>query len=378
MNAATHRVPLLPIVAGLFLSGGLAAVTAASAQVVDPSAAPAATAQGVATCAVTVDDAQRLACYDRLAGRTAPPSGTVLPAGRTPETATAPAALPPGQAGPAAPRSSLLSKFWELDDADKRGTFNFTGYRANYLLPVHASTRINTQPSSPTPDRNGTLDGDYDRVEAKFQLSLRTKLLENVLAGGDLWGGYTQQSLWQLYNSDLSKPFRATDYEPELIYVQRTPDTLRTLPFGWEWRYAQLGLAHQSNGQSKPFSRSWNRVYLGFGFERSDVSLIARVHHRISEDADDDDNPDLLKYRGRGDLTLNWTPGRATASLLWRPTFSDLSRGAWQFDWTYPVFADPTRALRWYVQAFSGYGETLIDYNFRQTSLGVGLTLLEF
>jgi phospholipase A1 len=74
----------------------------------------------------------------------------------------------------------------------------------------------------------------------------------------------------------------------------------------------------------------------------------------------------------------NWTPGRATASLLWRPTFSDLSRGAWQFDWTYPVFADPTRALRWYVQAFSGYGETLIDYNFRQTSLGVGLTLLEF
>jgi phospholipase A1/A2 len=30
------------------------------------------------------------------------------------------------------------------------------------------------------------------------------------------------------------------------------------------------------------------------------------------------------------------------------------------------------------VQVFHGYGETLLDYNVRQTSLGVGLTLFEF
>jgi phospholipase A1 len=30
------------------------------------------------------------------------------------------------------------------------------------------------------------------------------------------------------------------------------------------------------------------------------------------------------------------------------------------------------------VQAFRGYGETLTDYNFRQTSLGLGVTFLQF
>ncbi|MEP7099505.1 MAG: phospholipase A [Burkholderiales bacterium] len=34
--------------------------------------------------------------------------------------------------------------------------------------------------------------------------------------------------------------------------------------------------------------------------------------------------------------------------------------------------------MRWFVQGFSGYGETLTDYNFRQTSIGAGVTFLQF
>lgn len=332
----------------------------------------------LAACAQIADDALRLACYDRAVGRPAPASAPV-PAGRTPEVMSRPETslpLPPSAQGEAA-APSFLSKFWELDDADKRGTFNFTGYRPNYLLPLHYSSRINLHPTSPQIDRSASLR-NYQRLEAKFQISLRTKVFENLLPGVDGWIGYTQQSLWQLYNAGQSKPFRNTDYEPEAVLVARTPEALRHLPFGWQWRYGTIGLAHQSNGQAVPLSRSWNRVYLAAGFERGEVSLVARVHKRIEEDETTDDNPDLVSYRGHGDVMLNWAPGRATASLLWRANVRDFKRGAWQFDWTYPVQPGNSRALRYYVQVFSGFGETLIDYNFRQTSIGLGLTLFEF
>ncbi len=329
-------------------------------------------------CAALSDDAARLACYDRLAGR-APASVPPVPAGRTPDVMAVPKEpAGPGLQGPPAPRPSFLSKYWELDEADKRGTFNFTGYRPNFLLPLHATTRINTTPDSPAPDRSGTL-GNYRKVEAKVQISLRTKLAENLLLpGGDLWAGYTQQSLWQVYRPSESSPFRSTDYEPELMYVLPTPQRLRTLPLGWQWRYGILALAHQSNGQTEPLSRSWNRLYMGGGFERDDVSLSLRYNYRFKESASKDDNPDLVSYRGHTDWLLAWTPGRATASLQWRTDFRHWDRGSLQFDWSYPVEPDNPNALRWYVQIFSGYAETLLDYNFRQTSLGIGLTLFEF
>lgn len=334
-------------------------------------------ARQIGDCAAIADDAARLACYDGLAGRM-PSAVPGVPAGRTPDLMAAPEPVGPGLQGPPAPHPSFLSKFWELDQADKRGTFNFTGYRPNYLLPLHATTDINTTPTSPTPGRDGQL-GNFRRVEAKLQISLRTKLAENLLLpGGDLWAGYTQQSFWQVYRPSESSPFRSTDYEPELMYVLPTPQGLRTLPWGWQWRYGIVALAHQSNGQAEPLSRSWNRVYFGGGFERDDVSLSLRYNLRLKESASKDDNPDLVSYRGHTDWLLAWTPGRATASLQWRTSFRRLDRGSLQFDWTYPVGPDSPRALRWYAQVFTGYAETLLDYNFRQTSLGLGLTLFQF
>ncbi|MCV4593474.1 phospholipase A, partial [Escherichia coli] len=92
---------------------------------------------------------------------------------------------------------------------------------------------------------------------------LRTKIAQSVLLPhADLWLGYTQQSLWQVWNPSESAPFRNTDYEPEVIYVVPVPEGLARLPGGWRWSMAQAGVAHQSNGQSEPLSRSWNRVYL--------------------------------------------------------------------------------------------------------------------
>ncbi len=232
-------------------------------------------------------------------------------------------------------------------------------------------------PQSPTQDTVSL--PDYRRIEAKFQLSLRTKIAQDLLIdNADVWLAFTQQAMWQIWNGVDSKPFRNTDYEPEAIYMVPVPKNLRGMPGGLQWRYLQFGLAHQSNGQSDPLSRSWNRVYVGTGFERGNWGLTFRYNHRLEEDVSTDNNPDLLHYRGPGELTLLWSGGAATSSLQWRSSFTNVNRGSLQYEWTYPVFRDQPNGLRWFLQAFSGYGETLTDYNFKQTSVGAGVSFLQF
>ncbi len=326
-------------------------------------------------CAAIGAAADRLACYDRLAGR-APP----LP---MPGDAPAPTSQLAPKDVPAAPGNdddgdaSVLSSYWELNDKDKRGTFNLLGYRANYVMPLHKTSRINRSPQSPT--QAVVEQPNYRSIEAKFQMSLRTKVLQDVLLpGGDVWMAFTQQAMWQIWNGRDSKPFRNTDYEPEVMYVLPTGKGLRHLPWGWQWRFTQLALAHQSNGQSDPLSRSWNRVYAGAGFERGDWTLTTRVSQRLNERYASDNNPDLVDYRGRGELQLTWTPGVSTASLMLRSAVQGHRYGALQFEWSRPVKRAQPNGLRWYVQVFNGYGETLTDYNFRQSSFGLGLTFMQF
>lgn len=352
------------------------------------AAEPAEPAPQLSYCATIAAPNDRLACYDKAVGRAAapetPPAYVPLPAsggGGAAPAASSTSLLEPKNAPPSDPAEgpySLLSKYWELDRGDKRGVFNLVGYRSNYVLPLHVTSRINRSPQSPS--QAAVSQPNYRNEEAKFQLSVRAKVLQDVLLpGADLWVAYTQQAMWQIWNGRDSKPFRNSDYEPELSYIVPTPQRWQRLPpFGWRWRYTQLSLTHQSNGQSDPLSRSWNRVTLGAGIEQGDWSLSARALKRIEEPADSDNNPDLVGYRGRGEVQLNWAHERHTLSLLYRTTLKDVKYGALQLEWTYPVFRDQPNGLRWYVQLFRGYGETLTDYNFRQTSLGAGVSFLQF
>ena len=111
------------------------------------------------------------------------------------------------------------------------------------------------------PTIGGGSPPDYRHAETKIQLSVRTKIAEGLIKSGNfdqddqdpLWFGYSQQSYWQLFSSSLSRPFRTTDHEPELIYIY--PHQI-ALPGGWNYRLSGLGLVHQSNEQSDLLSRS--------------------------------------------------------------------------------------------------------------------------
>lgn len=231
--------------------------------------------------------------------------------------------------------------------------FDIAPYKTNYLLPAtydhasHSDTR--------------------KQVETKFQLSLQKNLVDNLLGFHETFAiGYTQTSWWQ--TADNSAPFRETNYQPEIFMVMPHFDSESFI------KAYQIGLLHESNGRDIPQSRSWNRLYAKTFLQLGGLIASPRVWYRIPEDALDDDNPNIEEYLGYGDLELLYPWGVHTFRLLGRHNmhFNDESRGAVQLDWSFPLWE---KNLFGYVQLFSGYGESLIDYNKRSDRIGVGFAL---
>lgn len=271
------------------------------------------------------------------------------------------------------PNTSLLDRRWELSQDSKLGTWNIRANQPVYLLPAFWTSKKNEFPQSPNPQNTVDEDQNLKSMEAKFQISLKTKAAENIFGNnGDVWVGYTQSSRWQVYNSEESRPFRETNYEPEASLIFRTNYNL----LGLNGRLLGLTLNHQSNGRSDPLSRSWNRVILNLGFEKDNFALMVRPWYRIEEDFKDDNNPDIKNYIGRGDLTAFYRWNDNDFSLMLRHSLKggDDSHGAMQFDWAFPIKGK----LRGHFQLFDGYGESLIDYNHRATYVGLGVSLMNW
>ena len=268
---------------------------------------------------------------------------------------------------------SALTDSWELTPASKRGIFVLRPYKPMYILPVSYTDNLNKTPSSTASGRSPGGRSDLDSVEARFQFSVKTKVAENLIGGnGDLWLGYTQSSRWQMYNDELSRPFRETNYEPEAMLVFRTDYGA----LGFKGMMASIGINHQSNGRSQPLSRGWNRIVAQIGFEREDWVVMLRPWWRLPESDSSDDNPGIENYIGRGELTVarKWLGHVFSLQARHSLRGGEMSRGSGQVAWSFPIAGD----LKGYVQVFSGYGESLIDFNNRQTGIGFGLSVVDW
>lgn len=328
------------------------------------------------------DDAERLKCYDGLAA----PAFAPTPAARkniVPDENGEASATPatPAAAATRSAERSYLTKVWNLDnlsnlDPSKLG--RLLPYRQTYLL-VNGTSSPNRQPGSPAIGRSSLAPSDIDATEVKFQFSVKADIGDqrNIDFLGirtfRLWGAYTQQSNWQVFNFRNSSPFRETIYEPELIATLGTGHVsgLKLINLGW---------VHQSNGRSLPVSRGWYRIYLLGGWEwNNTTSILGRVWRRIPENPLKDDNPDISDYIGRADLVIRWEPrdkSQAIAMLLRNNLSRTDNRGYVQIDWATPVtFGD---AARIHIQMTSGFGESLTDYNHRQNTIGLGISFREW
>ena len=251
--------------------------------------------------------------------------------------------------------------------------FVITPHKQNYILPITYTDNFNKEAY----DDIELFGENFDDVESKYQLSIKIPVNTNSLFFDydQLYFGMTIVSWWQIYSENISKPFRETNYQPEIFYITPT----RWHPFGGNLSLG-LGLEHQSNGRSQLLSRSWNRIYGELIFEKDDFIMALRPWHRIKEDEkltssspEGDDNPDIADYMGNFELTLGYRWNEFEFTAMTRQNFST-HNGALQLDVTYPVWG----RLLAYAQYFNGYGESLIDYDHRQQKIGIGIALTNY
>ena len=254
---------------------------------------------------------------------------------------------------------------WELDSLHRKGTFRLVSYKPIYVTAGRVTSKANERPTSENPDFEVPEGEDFNPIEAKFQLSFKTKVFQGILKGkGDVWVGYTQKAHWQVYNKITSRAFREINYEPEIIL--KYPVKLRL--FGGEFKSVGMALNHQSNGRDVPLSRSWNRIIFHIGYQIDDWIITVNPWIRTADD--EDENPNITKYVGNGEVNINYTYNRSEFYAIATHPFKRLEGGSIQLNYVFPIKGH----LRGHVQFFSGYGETLIDYNHQQTTIGLGVS----
>jgi len=213
----------------------------------------------------------------------------------------------------------------------------------------------------------GNNDSTLEDAELKFQLSLKLRLFDT-----GFYAAYTQKSFWRFLDGDDSRPFRETNYNPEIFY--RLVKKYSSGTWGGD-----LGYEHESNGSKMPNSRSWDRFYIRPYYEykrfRGDLKIWYRIPEDDKDNKDDtsgDDNPDIEDYYGYSELMLRYEfENNQMVRMIgrWNPKEN---RCGLQMDYTIPIAG---KNIFWVAQFWTGYGESLIDYNNYITSFGMGIML---
>ncbi len=268
-------------------------------------------------------------------------------------------------------KESVVSERLQQDEENILKPFTLMAHKPNYLLiAAHNGYGYNPELYRETFDDPSI---DFKDTEAQFQLSIKFPLAVNLLNTFDIYAAYTNRSFWQVYNSDISAPFRETNHEPE-GWIQFNP---MWKFFGFTNTATMFGFVHQSNGRGGALSRSWNRVYANFLAERGNFALSFKPWFRLSEDDEDDDNPDITDYLGHYELRAAYKWKDHVFSLMSRNNLeSGFKNGAVELGWSFPLWNYPY--LKGYVQYFTGYGESLIDYDQYVNRIGIGLALTDW
>jgi phospholipase A1 len=263
--------------------------------------------------------------------------------------------------GAALTANPSVEKIAPLLRAENTFASSFTNYFGSHLFPYEPIY---------------FLLGTYPAAE--FQLSLKYRLLglgDGFNPLGHIYFAYTQTSFWDLLTRDPS--FYDTSYKPSgfLLY--------QNINRGKKFRIdLQGGVEHESNGRGGTAERALNTAYFQptLQFELThhlELDLQPRAWGYLSVNAN---NTDMPEYRGYADLRamLDWRndAGVKQAEIAARLRLGDHGshpgvlvdvRYNLPQTWIFNPAID--------VQGFTGYGQTLRQYNVTSYGVRAGLCL---
>lgn len=261
----------------------------------------------------------------------------------------------------------VKSKFMKILE----NNFGLLPYKTNYLIPFSYSSikykrHFSAYKEEDIPKKWQDKIGYKNHIETEYQLSFQKPLTFDLIGWNEsISFAYTQQVWWKFY--DKSAPFRETNYLPELFMIIPTSDSIDK---DYNLKAIKFGYLHQSNGQEGYQSRSWNRLFFATLWQYKSLFIKAKGWYRLPENSGDD-NPDISDYMGHGELELNYLFGKDQINFLWRNNLkTNKNRGAILIDYSTPFFSSDN--TYWYIKLFSGYGESMINYNNSVNKISIG------
>lgn len=241
---------------------------------------------------------------------------------------------------------------------------NFFGvafYKPTFILPYYYTG----SPDNKVYYHNTPTNEQLRHSEVKYQFSLKVPAWQNIMhRPSTLYLAYTQLSYWQLYNRRAF--IRENDYEPEVFLANQVNWHLYK---NWNMNFLNAGFVHQSNGFGNTLERSWNRIYLEAITSVNNWVISIKPWYIISENKN---NTNINKFLGYGRILVAYKLNQQVFSLQAHNIIEGGARYATaEATWSFPM----TRFLKGYVQGFSGYGQSLIEYNHRTNSIGLGIAL---
>ena len=247
------------------------------------------------------------------------------------------------------------------------GDFGLKPYHSNYILPFGIAN------SKYVSHKDGV---NYKDKEAELQVSLKLKVADDLFGLHEkYYVAYTHRAFWQIYMN--SSPFRESVYNPEAFMIFPISDKTS----GFNMRSLKFAISHQSNGQPNTenlsgfypdhynLSKSINYCYTTLTLQHGTLLTDLTLQTPYLGTADLSDNPDIMKYFGYTKAKFTYFYDEHMFSFMIRGNISSL-KGAVEVTYSYPLPHDTYL----YMKLFSGYMESLVDYDRDVTKFSIGFS----